>query len=373
MTPLLKKKIHPCILCEKCPEDNSKEHIILNALGGRKKIKGFLCNSCNNKTGSNWDSFLAESLKDLSLYFCITREKGTDKLYKYFKTTNGKEVLLRGDGSFAMPTKHNPLSPDQSTGEFSIEARDKKDAKQVLQNLKKKYPKLDIESCLHNIVHAKTPFQENIIFSIENFGCDKAGRSLVKSALGLVFDAGICPTVCEKAIKYLKSEDDNTEICWNYYYEKDLLINRPTNEIFHHVAVQGVPATGQLLGYIEFYSTIRIVVCLSNMYQGEEFHNSYSINPITSEKLDIKTDINFSREEIERKIFNTDNLEKIYMGLEEALKTALSVGWINNTTKEIINRFKSLNANRKAEEYFTIDDAEKISDLAIEVLFGECN
>ena len=42
-----------CALCltQITEENNTNEHIIPNSIGGRKKIRNFICNECNNKTG----------------------------------------------------------------------------------------------------------------------------------------------------------------------------------------------------------------------------------------------------------------------------------------------------------------------------------
>lgn len=49
-----------CIFCGVDLQDESPEHIILNALGGRKKTPGVICSICNNKFGSTDDKELAE-------------------------------------------------------------------------------------------------------------------------------------------------------------------------------------------------------------------------------------------------------------------------------------------------------------------------
>ena len=49
-------------------EDTStKEHVVPNAIGGRKRVTGFICNSCNNQTGAVWDAELARQLNPLGL------------------------------------------------------------------------------------------------------------------------------------------------------------------------------------------------------------------------------------------------------------------------------------------------------------------
>jgi 5-methylcytosine-specific restriction endonuclease McrA len=43
------RPVGQCVLCENTitAETESEEHLIPNALGGRKKVSGFLCRDCN--------------------------------------------------------------------------------------------------------------------------------------------------------------------------------------------------------------------------------------------------------------------------------------------------------------------------------------
>ena len=56
------ENIHYCALCGVLitEENNSKEHIIPNAIGGKKKISNFICEECNNRSGNEWESDLTE-------------------------------------------------------------------------------------------------------------------------------------------------------------------------------------------------------------------------------------------------------------------------------------------------------------------------
>ena len=66
-----------CALCnvEIAEQNDSKEHIIPNSIGGRKKVKGFICKDCNNKSGREWDDALAQQFNPLSLLLGIKRER----------------------------------------------------------------------------------------------------------------------------------------------------------------------------------------------------------------------------------------------------------------------------------------------------------
>tara|TARA_R100001460_G_scaffold44235_5_gene80973 strand:+ start:155 stop:577 length:423 start_codon:yes stop_codon:yes gene_type:complete len=93
-----------CLLCEEfiSTEIDSREHLIPNSIGGRKKVSGFLCVSCNSKSGDSWDSALAHQMNPLSLFFRISRERG-DAPSQKFQTTSGREWVLNADGSLDLP------------------------------------------------------------------------------------------------------------------------------------------------------------------------------------------------------------------------------------------------------------------------------
>lgn len=50
--------VKKCAFCDKSlsGKNRTKEHVIPNALGGRKKTVEFICNTCNNKLGEKWDA-----------------------------------------------------------------------------------------------------------------------------------------------------------------------------------------------------------------------------------------------------------------------------------------------------------------------------
>ena len=123
-------------------------------------------------------------------------------------------------------------------------------------------------------------------FNLE-IGGAKAGRSIVKSAVALVHDAGVDPNRCDLALEYLLNE--GAEPCFGYYYDEDhdVVINRPVERPFHCVHVEGNSNTGTLLAYVELYSLHRLVVCLSASYSGRAFRNTYAIDPVKGEELDL--------------------------------------------------------------------------------------
>src|SRR5690606_38575799 len=89
-----------CALCdtEITEKNDTKEHLIPNAIGGRRKVKGFICKDCNSASGDAWESELAKQLNPLSLFFGIIRERG-EAPSQLFETTGGDKLKLNLYGS----------------------------------------------------------------------------------------------------------------------------------------------------------------------------------------------------------------------------------------------------------------------------------
>jgi hypothetical protein len=192
-----------------------------------------------------------------------------------------------------------------------INARNMKEAKQMLSGLNRKYPSVNLEEII-NSAEAKSSYCPDMFQFNLSFGGQNSGRSIVKSAFSLAVESGVSPCECEHAREYLLNEDG--EACFGYYYEKDLVINRPDGIPLHCVYVQGDSSNKLILAYIEFFGTQRMVACLSSNYSGKDFTNSYSIDPVSGNQLNLDIDLGLTLEDIRASY----RYEKIPQGSIEA-------------------------------------------------------
>jgi hypothetical protein len=125
-----------CALCETTisAESGSEEHLIPNALGGRRKASGFLCRHCNSATGESWDAELAKQLLPLCLLFDISRERG-DPPGLRVETSAGERLTLGPNGTLARsaPVFTRTPSPSGKT-QYRVEARTMDEARQILMD-----------------------------------------------------------------------------------------------------------------------------------------------------------------------------------------------------------------------------------------------
>lgn len=304
-----------CLLCEELisTEIDSREHLIPNSIGGRKKVSGFLCVTCNSKSGDSWDSALASQMNPLSLLFRINRERGNAPSQK-FQTTSGSEWVLNADGSMDLPKPIFKEKNNEEGVEINISARNMDEAKKMLKGIARKYPQINAEELIEKLQVKSTYSQDPIKFNLSFGGLD-AGRSFVKTALALLSTTGASVRDCEHAIQFLKNEE--SEPCFGYYYEKDLVTGRPAGTPIHCVHVNGNPDNNLIRGYVEYFGVMRVVMCLSSNYSGNAFSTTYSIDPTKGEELDLSVDLDMTLADI-RKAYDyekwDDNTVKQAMG-----------------------------------------------------------
>ena len=277
-----------CALCRTpiTTDNDSREHIIPNAIGGRRRVTGFLCEHCNNTLGHTWDSALCEQLEPLCVLLDVRRQRGSIKPIQV-ETTSGETLVLHADGRMGIPHGSVVLKEEDGIKSLHISARSKKELKGMLPGIVRKYPFLDSGTVLKEVTDTRKYTDDALHFSIQ-FGGHSAGRSIVKSALALAFFAGIDVASCEHAHDYFLSDKAP---CFGYFNDVDLVLNRSEGMFFHCVFIHGDPRNGRVVGYVEYFGYQRILVCLSNKYTGPEVTECYAIDPISGKELDLQIDV----------------------------------------------------------------------------------
>ena len=313
-------------------ETSSKEHVILNSIGGRKRVTGFICNSCNSRTGAIWDAELARQLNPLSLVLGIDRQSG-EVPSQAFPTSSGGEVKLHPGGRMTIAKPSHEVTIDGTNTQIRIHARTMREMRSLVDGMRRKYPRLQTRT-LDDLMSTAKPamhYKSDWIGINLDFGGKDAGRSVVKSAVALTYDAGIDPNGCDIALNYLLNEA--AEPCFGYFYDidRDLVINRPVGKPFHCVCVKGDPGTETILGYIELYSLHRMVLCLSESYLGRPFTHVYAIDPIKGEEVDLDIDLDLSISDVR----SAYRYEKIYERVRRSSVESLMEYIIDNRLDQI--------------------------------------
>lgn len=288
-----------CYLCSETltTHNDSAEHIIPNSIGGFKKVKGFICRECNNKSGSTWDTEVSKQFNKLALFFQVERDQG-DISGEVIETTAGEKLIYRKNALKSFSPRIDKTEIEGGV-QYRISANDMKQAREIITGLKRKHPAIDIEKTLSNATE-QVRYPEGYFQFEFSFGGLSAGKSFVKTALALLSANGINPRICERANSYMLLDG---EPCFGHYYHSDLIINRPMGVPLHCICVKGNKAERTIQAYLEYFGVARLVISLSAQYEGEDFKYSYAINPTNGEELFINFNLNFNECDI-RKIYD---------------------------------------------------------------------
>ncbi|WP_375176790.1 HNH endonuclease [Marinobacter mobilis] len=360
-----------CALCEKeiTQENDTKEHLIPNAIGGRRKLKGFICESCNNTSGDDWESALAKQLNPLSLFFGISRERG-EAPSQLFETTGSDRLKLNLHGSMDIEKPLYSETPLESGSgvQIQIKARSMPEAKRMLQGVKRKYPQVDLNELLDNAKSESSYCSDMLKFNL-SFGGHEAGRSIVKSALALAVSSGIPAEICGEATNYLRKED--SEACFGYFYASDLIKNRPEGIPLHCVSIKGCSKTKQVIGYVEYFGVQRVVLCLSDSYEGEDISNTYAINPITGEELSLIVELDLSNGDI-REAYDYKKIPEgsVEAAFDKVIPTGMEASFEKEKNRVVNQAVKHAfeNCGAKEGEMLMPEHINKLTGLMMEKL-----
>nr|WP_016738504.1 MULTISPECIES: hypothetical protein [Gluconobacter] len=221
-------------------------------------------------------------------------------------TTANEDFLLDVGGQLEMVRPvvmrtllRNDERIDVTAGSFT-------QARETLKGLKRKYPKVDMEAILVGAESQRSYAMGAIDIDL-SFGGPLSGRSLVKSALALAHHAGLPIEACGDAISYLRKTD--AEPCFRFYDGDDLVDGRPQAMPLHCVAIDANPATGLILGYVEYFGIHRIVVCLGRDYVCNRLQSVYALDPRTGGQLQVAVHIDLDAEDI-RAIYNCERVNE---------------------------------------------------------------
>ena len=191
-----------------------------------KCVSNFLCVACNSTTGSEWDNELIRQLRPLCTMLNVKRAHGRNRPF-VVETVSDRRLTLNPDGSMGIA---EPLFEAQElAGKTTVKmhARTMREMKRMLSGLKKKHPQIDVDE----LMNQAEPVQE---YSGEPYaiplsvGGALAGRSMVKSCLAMVYDAGLTTDQCEEAKHYLLKGD---KPCFGFFTKRDLVRKPPGEDL----------------------------------------------------------------------------------------------------------------------------------------------
>jgi len=179
-----------CILCQTTELDRrtKPEHVLNDALGGRKTTRGAICSGCNEKLGSTVDRELASQVKTLRSMFSMV--SGNGQPAPVLRCVKSGEITFNigGDGRLELVAKpfeitHNP----DGTFSLQITARSEAEVAQSFAHAAAAL-KMTTEELIAKTAQATGRIENRppgVVMHPMSFGGLECSRSMMKSALVL--------------------------------------------------------------------------------------------------------------------------------------------------------------------------------------------
>ena len=292
-----------CIACLTKLEDHnrSREHVIPEALGGRKTTNRSPCRQCNNETGAEWDAKLVEQLlpiqqlvHDPAAPRVGTRtvrdnETGVELTFKpgfQGGLTTETIVTKLGDNKIGIQTSANTSRRARQELEKALRERGlerseaKKEARRqpVVQELREQWI-------------------EATVFS--PWGADGTMKATVKTAMNCGCVAGLGWYQKARGDDYLRGRD--FLVVWLPAVPG--VVEKPaegTEQWCHTIYVRTDASEKVVWGYCEWFGVVHVVMLLGRAYLGTPRERKYSVDPTTGQEVDTKVNEEKFRESVGR-------------------------------------------------------------------------
>ena len=123
-----------------------------------------------------------------------------------------------------------------------------------------------------------------------NFGGIDTLRSTAKTALAFAAYTGLEIDNFPTPIEFMKTGDKDD--CVLFYSGEELIGEKDPHAPLHCVSIYCDSKTKQAFCYVEYFSIYRLIIKLSNSYNGVDVSESYAVNPLNGETVAPNVNLN---------------------------------------------------------------------------------
>lgn len=320
-----------CYVCGRAldHENQTEEHIFLNAIGGHLMSKELICQKCNSDFGDNIDTSLAEQFNMISALLNIKRDRGIPQPFKAIDSQNDIGYIVKPGGKILLQ------KPDikQDGNHYTIKVNDEKQAHQVLNGLKRKYPEIDVDAILQGC-HLEKKYIDNPLTINFTLGGEDTFRSLCKTAINFYLYKGGNRKNIIHLIPYIQGKINELDIVSPFY------LNRPPiptkdEEILHSIIIRGDSVEKMLIAYIELFDFYKVIILLNGRYEDENIEYSYFYDVLSRKVVHREYELNILKYDVQSSLAHNTPYAETYKRVQPYLNTVIGKA-LNLQTKEHI-------------------------------------
>jgi HNH endonuclease len=239
------------------PANDSKAHILPNALGGRLKPEGILCRACNSELDRLADNALVNAFGAWPTMLNIPRDH-RKHFPKIVLSETGRRVRVTTDGPYtAVDVIYEKAPLESGDTRLSISVPDKKKAKQLAARAAKEFPGPSVDDILKHARIGSLPPEERIDPGVD-FGT-RAVMGGISTILWLFahWKEGQAPLSWDGLKSDVVKRQSGAGALRRLIDGLPGLVG-PNVPYGHKVVLRSVPRTGELIAYVEIMGVLRV-------------------------------------------------------------------------------------------------------------------
>ena len=276
-----------CILCETdlIGETQSREHVIPESLGGRKRTSMALCRQCNSTTGHEWDAELERQLRPISLLVFPPDHPCGDK-QRRVADREGNRLLLKAGIRGGAEDPQIRLKTVGDLMEFHLSAPSRKRAIQEVRRLIKEglLPADREEEFIGSIQLGEATIRADFTED-GSVGGPAAWSSMLKSMVTAGLLGGLTWLDMLSAVLLLRGSGPGGP-CLMFCDSPVHPVDDVAIPVWRHcVHVETDMEARMVWGYVEYFGTWCAISRLGKCYLGQPTQRTYCVDPVTGENL----------------------------------------------------------------------------------------
>jgi len=262
-----------CAVCIYCgerfdPDETKPEHIVLAALGGKKRSRSIVCSECNEKFSSEIDRPLAESLAFARTMIGVPRKVRDQASTEFTGTETGTTYRMRPNGQ--VEPRHpdvteTPLE-DGKGKKLRIRA-DPRAARRILEEVSRSHERFQIGEIRRTL--SREPLEQNFQLTPESRRCiAKMALNLLAVAPGLG-SAVALSRAFDEVRQYVRDAASPRDTPVRVRFPGPVgLEEADGGDCFNRVVVHCSSESGRAVAWITLLGALSFSVLLSRQYDG---------------------------------------------------------------------------------------------------------
>ncbi len=237
-------------------QNDSAAHVFPNALGGRLKPKGIICQLCNTALDRAADNALVKAFGDWPTLLNLPRDEGGNPP-KLVDTRDGRRVRIEADGKITSAQVTYDVAEIDDGHHVTIAAGNMKTFRELLKRAKKEVPQLDTYAAEQAAQVVGVADDDLLKLGFDFSPQAVFGGVITAIWLYLIHTTGRAFMDWDRLLKCI-GEMQTHGGTFRYLVDGLPGLTGPNIPLGHRIVIRSVPHTGEMIAFVEVMGILRV-------------------------------------------------------------------------------------------------------------------